>query len=314
MKTGIVYHPIYKEHFTGRSHPECPERCDAALAGVGDAVSADRTIWIDPKPATEEEIGLCHTRRYIELVKEDVSEGFGTLRTGDTNISDESYHAALMAAGGAMSAVDAIMDGRADNAFCIVRPPGHHAGPETGMGFCIFNNVAIAARHAQSKYGLRKVAIIDWDIHHGNGTQKIFESDDSVLYFSTHQWPNYPGTGRRSERGSDKGAGYSINCPSGYGSGRKELADAFSHDLRPAVAEFGPELFLISAGFDGWVGDPIGGFELQEEDYCCLTSMVMDLSREYAGGKVVSVLEGGYNLRGLRSCVAAHVRQLAHGD
>ena len=175
------------------------------------------------------------------------------------------------------------------------------------MGFCIFNNVAVAARYAQKVHGVDRIAIIDWDIHHGNGTQDIFDADPSIFYFSTHQWPHYPGTGTRHQTGSGAGAGYSLNCPSAPGSGRREVVGSFRHELGPAMEEFRPELVLISAGFDGWVGDSMGAFELSEADYSELTGMLMGIAEKHAGGRLISVLEGGYNMEGLRLCVAAHV-------
>ena len=187
--------------------------------------------------------------------------------TGDTAVCEESWDAALRAAGLAVSAVDAVMAGAMENAFCAVRPPGHHATADRGMGFCIFNNVAVAARHAQKAHGMERVLIVDWDVHHGNGTQDIFYGDGTVLFFSTHQWPLYPGTGRRSERGTGEGEGLTINCPLAEGAGGAEVLGAMREELEPAAEKFKPELVLISAGFDSRAGDPLGGFLLEDEDF-----------------------------------------------
>ena len=206
--------------------------------------------------------------------------------------------------------MDAVVDRKAANAFCAVRPPGHHATPDRGMGFCLFNNVAIAARYAQKKYGIARVAIVDWDVHHGNGTQDIFYSDGSVFYFSTHQSPWYPGTGAANETGEGKGKGATLNCPFPAGSGTKEILGAFQGKLIPAMRDFKPELVLLSAGFDSRLGDPLGQFTLSDADFADLTTLMLDVAHQYAGGRLVSVLEGGYSLTGLASASAAHVEAL----
>ncbi|NQT93114.1 MAG: histone deacetylase [Lentisphaerae bacterium] len=313
LPTAIVCDQAYKRHQPGPRHPECPERIDAVTAGIAD-LSPERLLRLDPSPASEEDIQLCHTAEYIEQVKRDVSDGIGCLSTGDTDICEESLEIALLAAGGVRDAVDSVCEGRARNAFCAVRPPGHHATRDAGMGFCIFNNVAIGARHAQQKHGVERVLVADWDVHHGNGTQDIFYEDPSVLFFSTHQFPCYPGTGRVHERGAGSGKGTTINCPVAAGSGGTEIVGAFRDKLIPVVKKFRPELVMISAGFDARVGDPIGGLMLRDADFAELTGMLMDVAAMHAGGRVVSVLEGGYNLKGLASAVGAHVKELALRD
>ena len=218
--TAILSDPIYKQHSTGRSHPEQPARMDAIAHALERHYVLTDSPRIPVRAATEDEIALCHTRRYIEIVKSDIADGARMLSTGDTQVGPQSLDVALKAAGGVLNAVDVVVKREVHNAFCAVRPPGHHATPDRGMGFCLFNNAAIAARYAQTKYGISSVVIIDWDVHHGNGTQDIFYSDGSVFYFSTHQSPWYPGTGASSETGEGKGRGATMNCPFPAGSGR----------------------------------------------------------------------------------------------
>lgn len=236
--------------------------------------------------------------------------GFHELSTGDTIISARSLDAALRATGSVLNAVDAVFNGDAKNAFCIVRPPGHHATPTQGMGFCIFNSIAIAARYAQTKYGISRVLIADWDVHHGNGTQDIFYTDGTVFFFSTHQYPWYPGTGHPEETGEGPGLGTTMNCPFPAGSGRAEILGAFQRKLLPAAEKFQPDLVLISAGFDSRVDDPLGNFLLTDQDFADLTRVMLEIGDQHAAGRVVSVLEGGYSLTGLASAVRVHVEAL----
>jgi len=310
VKTGLIADPVFKEHDPGPGHPESPGRYDAALRGAINAVGKENLLPIEPREATEDEIALCHTREYIGIVKEDVRDSVRCLRTGDTDVCDRSYHVALKAAGGLLEAVDNILAGKARNAFCPVRPPGHHACADGGMGFCIFNNAAIAARYAQHRYGLERVLIADWDVHHGNGTQDIFYEDPSVFYFSTHQWPIYPGTGRAHERGSGPGKGTTLNCPVAAGSGRTEIVGAFRTLLVPAMRRFRPDFVVISAGFDSECGDYLGGLALTPADFTELTAIVMRIAAEHARGRLVSTLEGGYRLDGLAECAGAHAAAL----
>lgn len=309
--TGLVADPIVKDHDTGPTHPESPARFDAVWRGLEKAGLLQQLVSVPSRRATEEQILLCHTREYLELVKAEVSAGRYMLSTGDTVICPRSFEVALWAVGGVLNAVDSVFEGQCANAFCLIRPPGHHATPNRGMGFCIFNNVAIAARYAQQRYGISRVLIIDWDVHHGNGTQDIFYEDGSVFYFSTHQWPWYPGTGLENEIGVGPGKGTTLNCPLPAGSGRKEIFSAFEQKLVPAMETFRPEFILISAGFDSRLGDPLGRFTLLDEDFADLTRLVGNLAERYANGRLVSVLEGGYNLEGLASAVRVHVATLA---
>jgi len=304
--TGLAADPICKEHLTGPQHPEQPARFDAAVG----ALRGLDLVKIPSRLADHDELALCHARRYIQLAEREIHDGFHELSTGDTVISPKSFDAALRATGGALNAVDAIVEKRVSNALSIGRPPGHHATPVRGMGFCIFNTVAIAARYAQRKHGIGRVLIADWDVHHGNGTQDIFYTDGSVFVFNTHQSPWYPGTGARSERGEGPGEGMILNCPFPAGSGRKEILGAFQEQLLPAAEKVKPELVLISAGFDSRAGDPLGQFLLTDDDFADLTRVVREIADKHASGRLLSVLEGGYSLTGLASAVRAHTQAL----
>ncbi|HEY1759309.1 MAG TPA: histone deacetylase [Bryobacteraceae bacterium] len=308
--TALLADPISRLHDTGAEHPEQPQRFDAVVQALDRGGLMPRLLRVHPRAATEDEIAACHGRRYIETAHLDILSGARELSTGDTVVSPESWDVALNAAGGILNAVDAVMDGSAQNAFCVVRPPGHHARPDQGMGFCIFNNVAIAARYAQRRHGLGKVLIADWDVHHGNGTQDIFYSDGSVFFFSTHQSPWYPFTGAADQTGVGRGKECTLNCPFPAGSGHTEVVGAFREQLRRAADRFRPDLVLISAGFDSRMADPLGRFTLSDKDFGELTGVVLEIAGEYAGGRLVSVLEGGYNLNGLGLAAAAHVKAL----
>jgi len=308
--TGLVVSEAYVEHLTGQGHPEQPGRVTAIVERLQAEGLLDKARRITPRTATDEEILRCHAADYLRIVNEDVTEGLHRLSTGDTPLSARSLEIARLAAGGLLAAVDEVLTGRLQNAFAVVRPPGHHATPQKGMGFCLFNNVAIAARHAQSKHGVGRVLIADWDVHHGNGTQDIFYEDGTVLFFDTHQHPLYPGTGAATETGKGAGAGLTINCPFPAGSGRKEIIGAFREKLLPAAQAFRPDLVLVSAGFDSRIDDPLGSFKLTDEDFAELTGIVKEIAAEHCGGRLVSTLEGGYNLAGLASAAASHVRAL----
>ena len=308
--TGLVTSEAYVEHLTGEGHPERPGRVTAILERLQADGLLDRVERIEPRSATDEELGRCHAPDYLRLVAADVAGGRRRLSTGDTQISPLSLEVARLSAGGVLAAVDAVCAGRVANAFAVVRPPGHHATPDRGMGFCLFNNVAIAARHAQARHGIRRVLIADWDVHHGNGTQDIFYEDASVLFFDTHQHPLYPGTGMADDRGRGAGLGMTINCPFPAGSGRREIVAAFREQLLPAADAFKPELVLVSAGFDSRIDDPLGGFTLTDEDFADLTALVRGIADRHAGGRLVSTLEGGYNLAGLASAAASHLTAL----
>ncbi len=304
--TALIADPISKQHLTGRGHPERPARFDVALA----ALDGLDLLRLPARAATEDELALCHSRRYIQSAEREVHDGHTELSTGDTVISARSFDVASVAAGAVMNAVDRVVSGEARNVFCLNRPPGHHATPDRGMGFCLFNNVALGARYAQSKHGIGPVLIADWDVHHGNGTQDIFYEDGSVFFFSTHQYPWYPGTGAAEETGYGKGEGWTLNCPFPAGSGRKEIFGAFQEKLLPAMEKVKPELVMISAGFDSRENDPLGNFLLTDADFADLTRLLLEVADKHAGGRVVSTLEGGYNLPGLAAGVRAHVEAL----
>jgi acetoin utilization deacetylase AcuC-like enzyme len=312
--TALLLDPVYKEHNPGPGHPERPERYDAITHAFEQAGLTKSLARIEKRFATEDEIAACHSHAYIQKVKREIGAGARELSTGDTNVGPRSLDVALEAAGGVMNAVDAVIGRKAANAFCAVRPPGHHARPEQGMGFCIFNNVAIAARYAQRKHGIGKVLIADWDVHHGNGTQDIFYADGSVFFFSTHQSPWYPGTGPIDETGEGKGKGCTMNCPFPAGSGHREILGVFREKLAPAADQFKPDLVLLSAGFDSRINDPLGQFTLSDEDFAELTAIALEIAAKHAGGRLISVLEGGYNLSGLASSATTHVRALAKGS
>ena len=310
-ETGLLRHPDYKLHDPGPNHPERPERYDAVIAALEASGLAASLTPIEPRRATEDDVALCHTRDYIAIAKRDIARHARMLSTGDTHVSDKSWDVALDAAGGILNTVDAVMQKQVSRAFCVVRPPGHHARPDGGMGFCVFNNVAIGARYAQRKYGVERVLIADWDVHHGNGTQDIFYSDPSVFFFSTHQSPWYPGTGDERETGNGRGKGTTLNCPFPAGSGREEILGVFRNKLLPAVKQFRPDLVFVSAGFDSRRGDPLGQFTLADEDFGELTKIMREIAASTADGRLISVLEGGYNLSGLASAANGHVEALA---
>jgi acetoin utilization deacetylase AcuC-like enzyme len=306
MARALLYSdPIFLEHKTGR-HPESPERLRVVCAHLESKHLTDRFDKGDVHPATLEELARVHKGEYIRAVAQFASRGGGQIES-DTAVSRDSYEVACKAAGSAISAVERVVRGDASRALCLVRPPGHHALRAKPMGFCLFNNVAIAARHAIDHLGLARVLIVDWDVHHGNGTQDAFYSDGQVYFFSSHRQPFYPGTGAADETGTGKGLGTTFNLPLRFGVSRKEFLERFERTLEDCASRAKPQLVLISAGFDAHRADPIGSLGLESEDFASLTRFVTQCAGQYCGGKIVSLLEGGYNVNALAESVEAHI-------
>jgi acetoin utilization deacetylase AcuC-like enzyme len=306
--TAFLYDPVFLAHRTGPMHPEKPERLSRILAHFEANGLLAQLIRLAPRAATPAEIGLIHDAAYIHRLETRCASGRMFHEDADTPGSPATYRAACLAAGAVLTAADAVMAGRAGTAFCAVRPPGHHALRERAMGFCFFNNVAIGARYLQTKHGVERIAIVDWDLHHGNGTQDAFFSDATVLYASTHQFPLFPGSGRRSERGAGAGQGFTLNIPLAAGSGDTDYLRVFREEIAPAIRKFQPGAILISAGFDAYIGDPLGGMQVTAEGFAALTRELVAAAKTLCQGRIISVLEGGYDLEGLPACVAAHVQ------
>lgn len=305
MTTLLYTHPACLDHDTGFGHPECPARLTAILNVLRRSPFA-ALEWRDAPAAAMAHLTRIHPQAHVERLLAQVPRQGHYAIDGDTLLSPGSGEAALRAAGAACAAVDAVLNGEAGNAFCAIRPPGHHAEPQRAMGFCLFSNAAIAAAHARAAYGLERVAIIDFDVHHGNGTQAAVEQDAGYLYISTHQAHIYPGTGRRDECG----VGNIVNLPLMANSGSADLRHVWRLDIEPALREFQPQLIVISAGFDAHYLDPLAELNFNEDDYGWLTEQILAIAAEYGEGRVVSVLEGGYNLPALAASVAAHVQAL----
>ena len=309
MTTLLLSHPACLNHVTPMGHPERPDRLRAIEHALED--EKFQMLAREQAPmASLETVALAHPMDYVEQVRE-ASPREGMVRLdGDTTMSPGTFEAVMRAAGGAVQAVDEVMAGRVANAFVATRPPGHHAETATPMGFCLFNNAAIAARHAQKQHGAERVAIVDFDVHHGNGSQDIFWNDPTVMYCSTHQMPLYPGTGALSERGARNTI---VNAPLRPGDGGDQFRQAMETAILPRLEDFGPDLIIISAGFDAHMRDPLANLNFLEPDYTWVTQKLMELADRRANGRVVSVLEGGYDLEGLAKSVAAHVTALMRG-
>lgn len=312
MKTALVHHPIYEKHDTGPGHPETPLRYEVIMTALRSEFKLWETVVdIEPEPASKGSIQAAHTPQHFKLVENAFAEGFDRL-DADTMVSPKTFDASLYAAGGAIAGVDAVMHGRAKNAFAVVRPPGHHATRERAMGFCLFNNVAIAAKYAQNKYkDIERVAIVDWDVHHGNGTQGIFYDDPTVFFFSMHQYPWYPGTGSRGETGHGRGLGTTLNVPVKANTAAAEQKRSFEAAIAEISSKITPDLIFISAGFDAHLDDPLGQLRLEDPDFVSMTAAVKQWADEACDGRVVSCLEGGYNLATLGRTIVEHVGELS---
>lgn len=306
MNTALYTHAACLEHDTGWGHPECADRLRVILRGL----DRDEFAFLDRREApraTVEQIARVHRPAYVANLLDQVPVDGLVMIDGDTSMSPGSGEAALRAAGAVCAAVDAVIGGHIVNAFCAVRPPGHHAEPGHAMGFCLFNNIAVGALQARAVHGIRRIAVFDFDVHHGNGTQRMFEADPDLFYASTHQWPLYPGTGAADERGV---ASNIMNLPLRPNAGGAEFRQAVERDLMPALDRFRPELVMISAGFDAHRADPLAQLNLDDDDYEWATEMLLDVARRHAQSRVVSVLEGGYDLNALMRATRAHVRAL----
>ncbi len=310
-RTGIVKDDIYLKHETSAYHPESPKRLESIYRMLESPDMHGKFIEIQARCATLEEIGAIHEPDYIERVKKTAGLAHSSLDP-DTETSPESFHAAKMAAGGFCNAIDAVVEGTVPNAFAFVRPPGHHAEPHRAAGFCLFNNVAIGAMHAINKFGMKRILIVDWDLHHGNGTQHSFYDDNRIIYFSTHQFPYYPGTGSVSEIGMRAGMGYTINVPLTPGPGDAEYAKIYDKILRPVALEFKPEIILVSAGFDIYFRDPLGGMKVTPQGFARLTRILMNIAEACCGGKLAIILEGGYHIQGLTESSKAVLLELSN--
>lgn len=310
---GLIYDRRFLDHDTGDVHPERPARLTVIMEALREQGLLDRTRLIPFRQAKAEEIALVHEPAYVDLIRMVCDEGFTGLGDGDTKLCEKSYDVAALAVGGVMAACDAVMAGTVRRAFCAVRPPGHHAERDRVLGFCLFNNVAVGAKHLLHNHGLRRVAIVDFDVHHGNGTQHIFEDRSDVLYISIHERPGsirFPGTGEETETGTGEGEGFTLNVPLSRGAGEDEYREAFDRQILPRLEHYAPEFLLLSAGFDALSADTISHLRLEPESYRWITAELVRLSGGHAEGRVVSVLEGGYHLDYLGHAVAEHVEGL----
>jgi len=309
MAVHLIYDATYLKHDTGL-HPENARRLEAILRVINrDEELSKKLIHDTPRPAANEDIVRCHQEGLIFHIESACERDEGYLDV-DTRISPESFEVARLAAGAAVTAVDAAMAEEGGRAFGLIRPPGHHATMTTAMGFCLFNNAAIGARYAQARYGVERVLIVDWDVHHGNGTQEIFWTDPSVFYFSTHQYPYYPGTGSKDERGGGKGDAFTLNVPLMSGTSARDHRQAFTDALHEIERRFPPDLVVISAGFDSRRGDPLGGLMLEDSDFAEMTKEVLRIAEKHGHGRIVGLLEGGYNLDLLGGSVRSHLAAL----
>ena len=309
MQVGLVYHPDYLRHDAGQHHPEHAGRLESVIQALESSPTLQPMVNLDITHDAEAWVARVHQRDHIRVVEAASQQGRAALDP-DTIVCSDSYAVALKAVAGTLAAADAVMSGEISQAFCALRPPGHHAEAHRPMGFCLFNNVAILARYLQQQHGLDNILIIDWDVHHGNGTQHIFEDDASVFYISTHQYPFYPGTGAVTETGSGQGKGFTMNVPLPPGSGDDVYIDVFEQHLLPRALTYRPDVVLISAGFDAHYADPLAHMQVSEKGYRRMTEVVKEIAAVCCNQRLISVLEGGYNLPALGRSVATHVETL----
>jgi acetoin utilization deacetylase AcuC-like enzyme len=311
-KTGFLYDERYQQHKTGNYHPEVPARIARVYQGIKEAGLLAKLVPLKASPADIKWIELVHDRSYIERFEAACRAGKRIFDNPDNQMCSQTYEIALLAVGGVLNAVSQVMEGKLDNAFCAVRPPGHHAETNKAMGFCYFNNVAIAARYLQNQWGIHRVGIIDFDVHHGNGTQHIFEGDPTVFYYSIHEHPSfaYPGTGREFENGKDFGFGFTKNTPVLPGQGDEEYKSLLQKDLLPAFESFNPEVILVSTGFDAHIDDDMSDIKLTTEGFTWIMQKIVAMARQYSKGRILSILEGGYSLQRLPELAKNHVEVL----
>ena len=309
-RVGLVSDSLFLEHDSGFGHPERPDRLTAIAARLEQTGTRRLLQVLEPRDCDRLSIERVHTAGHFDLIESLSKNELAAALTGDTGISPATFAAAIRASGGVLEAIDAVLEGRVVRAFCCHRPPGHHAEREQAMGFCYFNHVAVAARYLQCRHDIQRIAIIDWDVHHGNGTQHTFDGDADVFFFSIHQYPHYPGTGAAQEAGIGKGLGATLNVPVAAGTGDAQYISVFSDVLRPAMDAFGPDFMLVSAGFDAHASDPLGGVMLSAAGFERMTQLLLAMAEEHCGGKIVSLLEGGYDLQATAASVDAHVRVL----
>ncbi|MGQ9617235.1 MAG: histone deacetylase family protein [Spirochaetota bacterium] len=308
--TGIVKDPIFLEHKTPVYHPETPQRLEV-IYGMLEGESMEGLFEvITPREASRDEVELIHTHSYFDMIASTANQTL-TYLDQDTSTSEKSFSVALFAAGSIIKGIEELIKGNYQNIFALVRPPGHHAEAQMAKGFCIFNNIAIGAMYAIKKYSIERILIVDWDLHHGNGTQHSFYYDPRVLYFSTHQYPYYPGTGDISEVGEGEGRGFTINVPLQAGYGDRDYFNIFKGILEPVADIYRPQLVLVSAGFDTYYRDPLGGMKVTPEGFKALTRVVQSIAEKYASNRLLLTLEGGYHLTGLCECIRAVIQQLA---
>lgn len=311
-RTGVIWEPIYTEHVMNRFHPETPAR----LLGIKEVLDktevGKQTVKLRARPATKDEIAWVHDKEYIDLIEK--TEGKTVALDPDTTACPKTWESALMAAGGTMECVRAVIEGEVDNAYAFVRPPGHHAESSMARGFCIFNNIAIAAEYAVRKHDIKRIAIVDFDVHHGNGTEHAFYDRPDVFYISTHRWPYYPGTGSRNDHGQGKGKGYTLNIPFAGGADDGEYRKVYEEIVFPVVAEYKPEIILVSAGYDAHQSDVMGGMNVTTETYNWITQGLLDVANRCCNGNLVMVLEGGYDIEALKECVEGALKVLEGGN